>query len=756
MKKIITFFALLLCLVCSLILFSCNNDDESTQPPVDPPIQEQELEISGVLFEDKIFEYDGTEKEILATNIPEGVIASYENNKYVDAGTYNATVTLTAPGYKTKILTANLIINTAEIKDIVFSNATYDYDGTEKELLASNIPNGITAVYTSNKGTDAGTYNATLTLSAKNYTTKVLNAVLLINKIEITDVSFSSLTYDYDGNEKELTVSDVPSGIQVSYQNNKGLDAGTYNATATLTGKNYITKELKATLLINKLSFKGISLQANQQVTETNDYILPTVTGIIPSFATVNWYFNNKLSNNGIKDVGEYSVKLIISAKNYNTLELTTSFKIKIDVSKIAQKIIESFGAMPDAWSFLPESFAKENKVINQSALPNYNSGFVNVNTIPTNYIGKQLNVVYGILIDCDTALSYVSTVTGSMNSIANLYQTYINNNPDNYSNFSGTVGSGENAFNFNITLNDTKYILTANIKTINVKLFADAADNTYGARIQLKSDTVLKYEVSNESLTIAINVLNSCQTLIKFERDSENTQLVTGYIYENLSIGGKDLVTTSALIKVDETYTTVVGTKGDFIPTADGRNCEVYNNATGELVGTEVSEVVVENKAPLNTLWYNLRDITGITSIKKLDNSNVLNPDTIYINGSSDTLHTTLRGGLSVYMATRQYDIEFKMVCAYTYDSVKDEYSKIEFEVPMMFIQEEYESKFSENFADENYLNGDKKYPINVNINKSTDDKKAVNFGYYTLVDAYNIISNNFSQQDIINYCAN
>ena len=73
--------------------------------------------------------------------------------------------------------------------------------------------------------------------------------------------------------------------------------------------------------------------------------------------------------------------------------------------------------------------------------------------------------------------------------------------------------------------------------------------------------------------------------------------------------------------------YTTVIGTKGDFIPASGGRNCEVYSNKTGNLVGTEVKETV--DKKEYDTLWFNLRDLQGVTSVKKTDEANGVNADT-------------------------------------------------------------------------------------------------------------------------------
>ena len=40
--------------------------------------------------------------------------------------------------------------------------------------------------------------------------------------------------YTYDGNEREVKLINLPAGVEVSYENNKAANAGTYTAIATL------------------------------------------------------------------------------------------------------------------------------------------------------------------------------------------------------------------------------------------------------------------------------------------------------------------------------------------------------------------------------------------------------------------------------------------------------------------------------------------------------------------------------------------
>ncbi len=546
--------------------------------------------------------------------------------------------------------------NLLEITGVSFASQAFDYDGKEKSIVAENIPDGVSASYHMNKGTNAGVYNATVTLSADGYNTKVLNATLTINKIEITGVVFEYESFKYDGEEKSITATNIPSGVTATYSNNKATEAGKYTATVTLTGANYIEKTLSA----------------------------------------------------------------------------------EFEIMKNIQFVISAFGKVPTPWEFLPESLNIENKVID--AVPDY-TNFINISDLPTNYIGKQLNVVYGALNVTTSVLPYLNTVYGSLNVIEQAYNTFLATNPDDPTVFEDDEGT----FTYKLELDDTYYVISVKISGVELEIYADLEKETYGARVQITESNVLKYDVEGDKFKVAINVLNASSTMIELKKDA-TTDNVTGLIYEYLTVAGKELVATSAYLYSDENYTTVIGTKGDFIPTATSRNCEVYDNKTGAFVGSEVNEQLMDGDVSYDTMWFNLKDIAGITSIKKVDEQNYLNPDKIYINGKSDTIHTkTVSFPLNL---SRRFDIEMKNVCAYTYDEETGKYISVEFEVPLMFIQESVVGDFNKDFKSEN--------DVTVTLNISSTEENAIKHGYHVLVEHYNDnVYEAVSQKDIQDYCA-
>lgn len=213
---------------------------------------------TGISFENATFDYDGTEKSVTLTGVPAGAKVTYENNKATDAGEYQAKATVTKEGYKTLTLTAKLVINKINFTGISFEGKTFTYDGQEKTLGdAAGVPEFAECKYTGTRAaTDAGTYTATLVVSAKNYNDYKVTATLTINKATLGDFTFENKTFEYDEQLHTIQISGmVPAGESVVYTGgedgkNGARSVGSYEITATVGGKNYVQKTLTATLKI--------------------------------------------------------------------------------------------------------------------------------------------------------------------------------------------------------------------------------------------------------------------------------------------------------------------------------------------------------------------------------------------------------------------------------------------------------------------------------------------------------------------------
>ncbi|MCX4287569.1 MAG: hypothetical protein OSJ68_09870, partial [Clostridia bacterium] len=172
--------------------------------------------------------------------------------------------------------------------------------------------------------------------------------------------------------------------------------------------------------------------------------------------------------------------------------------------------------------------------------------------------IGKQLNVVYDTLQQTETLLGYFDTLSNIIETVVNVYQDYINNNPDSYKEFSGEVAG----FKIKITLNDEENALLAGNSAVSIEIAENLSDGTRYGRLQITDGFALKYQLNDDSLKIALKgVVQEVGFLrqIEFVRDVQIR--VTGYMYEYLSAESV-AVKTSALIYADQNRTVVMSNK--------------------------------------------------------------------------------------------------------------------------------------------------------------------------------------------------
>ena len=99
--------------------------------------------ITGVLFLNKEYTYDGTEKSIAVTGtLPTGAKVEYTNEKATNAGIYNATAKITCEGYNDLTLNATLKINPKNLTVSGLTAQNKKYDGTDTANLSGGSLNG--------------------------------------------------------------------------------------------------------------------------------------------------------------------------------------------------------------------------------------------------------------------------------------------------------------------------------------------------------------------------------------------------------------------------------------------------------------------------------------------------------------------------------------------------------------------------------------------------------------------------------------
>ena len=204
MKNIKRFFVYFLFIFVGLVISGC---EFSGNEDVENAILSQ---ISKLKFNDLEVTYDGNEYSIyLEGDIPENIEVTYENNYQINAGTYKVTALLKdTKGYCDELPTfeATLTINKADydMSDVMFNDATYEYDGRSHALeVEGTLPDDVTVSYINNDHINVGEYEvvAVFTHDNPNYNEiPSMSATLTIEAI-------SNFTFTVNESKKTATIT---------------------------------------------------------------------------------------------------------------------------------------------------------------------------------------------------------------------------------------------------------------------------------------------------------------------------------------------------------------------------------------------------------------------------------------------------------------------------------------------------------------------------------------------------------------------
>ena len=241
-----------------------------------------------------------------------------------------------------KLMSATLTIKKAEIEGVTFDDALFVFDGGTKNIKVSgDVPNGVEIEYTIdgqpwNGAVNIGTYRVTATLSGGNFTELILSATMIIERADVAGVTFPNRVFAYDGSTRNMFVSGaLPAGTSVTYTNSEGDPfsgaslPGVYSVTATITGANYNTLVLTATLTINKAIITGITFPEYSVIYDGLVHNVG-ISGNLPHGVSVKYVAGSEDGPewNGASEMGVHIVFAIITGDNYHTLVLSTTLAI--------------------------------------------------------------------------------------------------------------------------------------------------------------------------------------------------------------------------------------------------------------------------------------------------------------------------------------------------------------------------------------------------------------------------------------------
>ena len=238
------------------------------------------------------YTYDGNEKEVKLTNLPEGISVNYENNTATNARTYTATATLIYDTTNYELIninfdeTINWTINKQQVIKPNKVSSRFSYNGQEQTGVNYNeeYKDILFTVSGNATATNADEYSVTFALIDKtNYewNDKSTNDVVIKWEIEkaplyVGDASWDYNTYEpftYDGQVKTVSIKNLPEGVTIKNYTGttSATNAGTYTAGVEFEYDDsnyhltYAPQELEWTIeqaentISGKLAFEGIT-----------------------------------------------------------------------------------------------------------------------------------------------------------------------------------------------------------------------------------------------------------------------------------------------------------------------------------------------------------------------------------------------------------------------------------------------------------------------------------------------------------------
>lgn len=428
--------------------------------------------------------------------------------------------------------------------------------------------------------------------------------------------------------------------------------------------------------------------------------------------------------------------------------KLYANWNEKVDIKSYLKSLI--FATEQDPYSYIPAKMKQSNSanhVIASEVTYDFASS-TNVSDIKYGGFGEQWHMVIDNIQQSELFFSVLTLGETAINSSVVLFNNYLDKNPDDTA--SHTLK--ETKYTAKLTFKDGILAYTIQYKTnLNIPFFGNVmpqVDMTYNVatsekavRIKLTENNAMKYVSTADTYAFAIQYgVEAVNRKAYFQLNRLQDESIQGHIYEFVQFKDKDMVPSCADFYIGKTYTSVVGNKASGLVGFKGYINELYKTNEGKLLCYEVRETltVLGISGQYNTLWFNLNDINGITSVKAIANENNTgnytnkNPYDVYLNGSSSKFEPTYNKKLGKN-TSRKYDVEFRKQYFYGYQ--EDKLVEYETKIPMMFIQDNNDKDTNFNDFPSDILS---KSGITASVKLAQADLNKVRDDYSKLIDAF------------------
>ena len=413
-----------------------------------------------------------------------------------------------------------------------------------------------------------------------------------------------------------------------------------------------------------------------------------------------------------------------------------------IDVKGLLEALLTGYEFNP--YLYIPESLRPDfsASLVDANGIIDDYSDFVDVSDIKYGF-GEQWQMVLGNLEESLIFFNVLSVIESISATSITVFNNYFDENPSDTARHEFDVGIYSVTVDFDgeiisYILNFTTELPLFGEQTIQLCMSMSAETSERFARIQIGDANALAYKVTENSYEFAIKYAESRRAMFSIERDEDGNTY--GKIYEFIGTSTADIISSAAEFYFTNEYASIIGNKADGMLGFEGYISELYRIEDGALLGYEVKESLL-GVLEFNTLWFNLDDISGVSSIKYIPKDGE-NEAKIYINDLSSLWETKKVG---VINSSRRFDIEMRTQYVYSYDAKNEKYIVHQIMVPMMFVQEEYLDTFESDVSSAN--------DVNVSIDVDEDDIDKIIEDYKMLVPIFEENKDNTSSEDIVEY---
>lgn len=398
-------------------------------------------------------------------------------------------------------------------------------------------------------------------------------------------------------------------------------------------------------------------------------------------------------------------------------------------------------------YSFVPNRLLPGANIKQENTLDLTYESNTNLGLVPFGGYGEQWQMVLENLNQATLFFNAFSSVEVIATSSVVAFHNYLDSNPDDEANYEFKQG----IYTVNISIDGETVSYNLAYQTnlfgfgevrVEIELNYDTLNKTKEGRIQAGEPNALKYKVDESNFEMAIKYGGIRRSYLELNRMDD---VVEGKIVEYLGLDGQFSTNSSAMFFIDSSHVQVVGNKSSSMIGWSGTIVELYQISDGSLIGYEVRETI--SSITYNTLWFNLTDTTGITSIRKevapIENAN---KHLIYVNNQSTVFKTKTFGGFTLKNLSRRYDVEFRTQYFYYLDMNNELKSKSVL-IPMLFIQQEKRTELLTDVMKEN------SYLLTFNLNVTEANQNNIITAYETLVDPFILQKDEITVSVIIEY---